>query len=321
MRNKVKVSIIIPSYNRAGDLIDCLKAVFNQDFDYFEVIVIDDASTDDTKQILQEKDFLDKIVYLRNERRTGVSGSKNRGVKLAKGKYCWFLDSDTKILDKKCLQFLCETSERDSLIGSLGCEVIQRGENLLVREHTFFTNDLTYPFLEGNGLRMKSCDYLATCNCFVRKDLVQEVGGFNEFYFYGYEDAELGKKILDLGYKNFLDCRAAVFHLRSLSSRTSSYRLLFKNRIRFTIWNFSLKQLVKLPFIDFENIIAGIKKTKRLPADQFRGKSIAGTNQVLNKVRVLAEYLFGLAYGYCWNLVFLPQTLSCKSKRNFLQNV
>lgn len=317
----MKVSVIIPSYDRADDLTCCLKSVFEQSFDDFEVIVVDDASTDNTKQVLNKKGFLDKVVYIRNSQRVGVSKAKNKGVRFAKGKYCWFLDSDTKILSKKCLRFLYEASEKDSRIGSLGCEVIQRGENLLIREHTFFTNDLTYPFSEGKKLILKSCDYLVTCNCFVRKNLVKSVGGFNELYFYGYEDTELGKKILDLGYKNFIDHRAAVFHLRSLVSRTSNYRLLFKNRIRFTIWNFSFIQLLKLPFIDIENLIEGIKKTKGLSINQLRSKSVIGTNQILNKIKVLVGYLFGLTYGYCWNLIFLPQTLFYKNKRKFLRDV
>jgi len=315
---KIKVSVIIPTYNRKDDLVSCLGSVFEQNFGSREIIVVDDASTDDTKQVLREKGFLDKVVYVGNSERVGVSKAKNVGVKLAKGKYCWFLDSDTKILGKECLQFLYETLERDSRVGSFGCEVIKRGENLLIREHTFFANDLTFSFSKRNELKMRECDYLATCNCFVRKDLVQVAGGFNEFYFYGYEDAELGKRILDLGFKNFIDYQAAVFHLRSLGSRTSSYRLLFKNRIRFALWNFPLLQIVKLPLIDIKNFFEGIKMSRKLTAGQLRSKTITDTRGTIGKVRVLVEYLFGLAYGYCWNLIFLPKTLSLKNKRNFL---
>ena len=119
---KIKVSVIIPTYNRKDDLVSCLGSVFEQNFGSREIIVVDDASTDDTKQVLREKGFLDKVVYVGNSERVGVSKAKNVGVKLAKGKYCWFLDSDTKILGKECLQFLYETLERDSRVGSLGCE-------------------------------------------------------------------------------------------------------------------------------------------------------------------------------------------------------
>lgn len=315
-----EVSVVIPSYNRAKDLIDCLKTVFKQDFDGLEVIVVDDASTDKTREILEEKGLFNKIVYFRNERRAGVSKTKNRGVKLAKGKYCWFLDSDTKILSRKCLRFLYEASEKDPQIGSLGCEVIQRGNELLIREHTFFGNDLTRPFKEKDKAEMRSCNYLATCNCFVRTELLKKIGGCNELYFYGYEDAELGKRILDLGYKNIIDPRTAVLHLRSSTSRTANYRLFFKNRIRFAIWNFSFLQVIKLPIIDIRNFIGGIKTAEKLPKEQIKGQASSKINQILGRLGILLEYLFGLIYGYSWNLIFLPKTLFLDRKRNFLQD-
>lgn len=318
--SKVKVSIIIPSYNRARDLINCLRTVFKQDFNDFEVIVVDDGSTDNTKKALEEKDFLNKIIYLRDKERVGVSKTKNKGVKLAKGKYCWFLDSDTKILSMKCLWFLYKTSERNPQIGSLGCEIIQRGNDCLIREHTFFSNDLTYLFDSKNRVIMKSCDYLATCNCFVRTELLKKIGGFNELYFYGYEDAELSKRILDLGYKNIIDSRVAVFHLRSLTSRTANYRLFFKNRIRFAIWNFSFLQVIKLPIIDIRNFIEGIRTAKKLPTNQIKGQSSSKINQTLGKVGMLLEYIFGLIYGYSWNSIFLFKTLFMDRKRNFLKD-
>jgi hypothetical protein len=167
---------------------------------------------------------------------------------------------------------------------------------------------------------MKPCDYLATCNCFVRTELVGKVGGFNERYFYGYEDAELGKRILDLGYQNIIDSRTAVFHLRSSTSRTANYKLFFKNRIRFAIWNFPFLQVIKLPVIDLRNFIGGIKMAKELPTEQIKGQASSKVNQIFGRAGMLLEYLFGLIYGYSWNLIFLPKTLFLDKKRNFLKD-
>jgi GT2 family glycosyltransferase len=319
--SQIKVSVIVPTYNRVGDLAPCLESIFKQDLDRFEVIVVDDASTDSTKRVLKKKGFFNKIVYLYNRKRLGVSKAKNRGIKAAKGKYCWFLDSDTKILSRKCLRFLYEASEKNSQIGSLGCEIIQRGNDCLIREHTFFGNDLTHPFGRREKKMKKNCDYLATCNCFVPTGLLKKIGGFNELYhLYGYEDAEMGKKILDLGYQNIIDSRAAVLHLRSSISRTANYRLFFKNRIRFAIWNFPFLQAIKLPVIDLRNFIGGIKMAKELPTEQIKGQASSKVNQIFGRAGMLLEYLFGLIYGYSWNLIFLPITLFLDKKRNFLKD-
>ena len=86
-------SIILPTYNRAGFLNRSIKSVLSQTFSDFELIVIDDASTDNTKEIVEG--FQDKrIRYIRNEINLERSTSRNKGIDLAKGEYICFLDSD-----------------------------------------------------------------------------------------------------------------------------------------------------------------------------------------------------------------------------------
>lgn len=86
-------SIIIPTYNRATFLPDTINSVLNQTFQNFELIIIDDASTDNTKEIVTS--FNDsKITYYRNENNIERGASRNKGIELAKGKYICFLDSD-----------------------------------------------------------------------------------------------------------------------------------------------------------------------------------------------------------------------------------
>lgn len=317
---KPKVSIIVPTFNRIKDLTICLKSVFAQKFSSFEIIVVDDASTDSTKEILRKQFSSKKLVYLRNQKRAGVSKTKNRALKVAQGKYCWFLDSDTKVLSKNCLSFLYQTLEKNPRTGSLGCEIISRGKERLVREHSFFGIDKTFKFKGSRSVKSRVCDYSATCNCFARLDLVKKIGGFNELYFYGYEDAELGKKIADLGYENIIDSEAAVLHVRSSVSRTANYKYFFKNRIRFALWNFSFFQVLKLPIIDLQNFIVSLNMAKGVKSTEVKGQSSSKINKSLGKLGMLLEYFWGLAYGYFWNLIFLPKTLFLDKKRNFLTN-
>jgi glycosyltransferase involved in cell wall biosynthesis len=93
MITKPQVSVVIPCYNSAKFIDATLKAVFNSTFKDFEVIVVDDGSTDSTKGILSEKGWLKRVRYLYQENK-GISGARNTGIKIARGKYISLLDHD-----------------------------------------------------------------------------------------------------------------------------------------------------------------------------------------------------------------------------------
>ncbi len=88
-----KVSVVIPTYNRAHLLPECIESVLAQSFRDFEIIVIDDGSTDNTPEIVSA--FPVKYVWQENQR---LPGARNRGVELARGEYVAFLDSDDTML-------------------------------------------------------------------------------------------------------------------------------------------------------------------------------------------------------------------------------
>jgi len=85
-------SIIVPTYNQGNFLNKCLKSIFVQDFKNYEVIVIDNYSTDNTKQII--KKYKKKIIYRKIRNGGVIAKSRNLGIKEAKGEWLAFLDSD-----------------------------------------------------------------------------------------------------------------------------------------------------------------------------------------------------------------------------------
>lgn len=87
----MKVSVIIPTYNRAHYICQAIESVLEQTFKDIEIIVVDDGSTDNTKDIL--KPFMEKIIYIYTEN-GGPAHSRNTGMKIARGEYIAFLDSD-----------------------------------------------------------------------------------------------------------------------------------------------------------------------------------------------------------------------------------
>lgn len=89
-----KISVIIPVYNVEKYLPECLESILNQTFQGFEIICVDDGSTDRSLDILQEYKRKDDRFVILQQRHAGAGIARNHGLKLAEGKYIQFLDSD-----------------------------------------------------------------------------------------------------------------------------------------------------------------------------------------------------------------------------------
>ena len=118
-----KVSVVIITYNRARFLPEAIESVIAQSFTDWELIVVDDASTDNTKGVVEKYSSVDsRIKYYRNPENLNISKSRNRGIELSKGKYIAVLDSDDIWCDieKLKLQYSFLESNLDH-VGWWGC--------------------------------------------------------------------------------------------------------------------------------------------------------------------------------------------------------
>lgn len=100
LEGKIIFSILIPTYNREKLIKRAIDSVLNQTFPYFELIIIDDASTDNTQNIVQSIND-SRIVYIKHEVNKGQNPAYNTGLRIAQGKYISFLDSDDEWLQTK----------------------------------------------------------------------------------------------------------------------------------------------------------------------------------------------------------------------------
>lgn len=89
-----KISVIIPVYNVEKYLCECINSIINQTFKDFEIIFVDDGSTDKTLQILKNYKDNDTRIFILQQHHSGAAEARNNGIKLARGKYIQFLDSD-----------------------------------------------------------------------------------------------------------------------------------------------------------------------------------------------------------------------------------
>lgn len=94
------VSVIIPTYNRAHSLGRSIESVAEQSYKHFEIIIIDDGSIDDTKDIVESLND-ERIIYIRHDRNKGGAAARNTGIKSARGEYIAFQDSDDEWLPGK----------------------------------------------------------------------------------------------------------------------------------------------------------------------------------------------------------------------------
>ena len=93
-----KISIIVPAYNCEGTIEKCILSVINQSFLDWELILIDDGSIDNTREICRR--YADSIkIFLYSQQNSGVSSARNFGIKKATGEYLLFVDSDDFLLE------------------------------------------------------------------------------------------------------------------------------------------------------------------------------------------------------------------------------
>lgn len=92
---EIKISLIIPMFNIEKDIEKCINSILNQDYSNYEIIVVNDGSTDNSENIV--KNIKNKKVLLINKQNGGLSSARNEGVKYATGDYIWFVDGDDYI--------------------------------------------------------------------------------------------------------------------------------------------------------------------------------------------------------------------------------
>ena len=137
INNKYKVSVVIPFFNPKKTIQKSIESVVRQSLDEVQIVLIDDGSTDDTNQIVDEYEANDNAVII-HQTNKGVSCARNVGIEEATGKYIFFLDSDD-YLEPDALQIMYEYSEDNGL-------------DLVACSHTEF-NATIY---QGNDSRSKS---------------------------------------------------------------------------------------------------------------------------------------------------------------------
>ena len=196
------ISVIVPAYNAEKTIKDCLNGLLRQNYpkNKYEVIVVDDGSTDDTRKIL--KSF--RRVKLVEQEHKGPAAARNLGVKHAKGNIVLFTDSDC-VPDKNWIKHMIEPFKDKTIVGVSGTYKTLNKEKPIAR----FAG---YEIEERHKKLKKEIDFIGTFSAGYRKNVFVRFGGFDEsFTMPAGEDPELSFKINKAGLKMVFQSKAFVY--------------------------------------------------------------------------------------------------------------
>ena len=203
----MNVSIVIPTYNRKPILIKCLHALENQKLnkliDSYEIIVVDDGSTDGTTEWIKENQINLPHVVLYEQEHGGPALGRNLGVLKSVGEVIIFIDSDLVVVNNFIL----------SHVRKLYKYWIKKNKKCFTYGSVINTSNFQNPLSEDTKITDISFAYFATGNVAISKELLLDVGLFDtSFSLYGWEDLELGERLKKIGVKLIKCPDAKGFH-------------------------------------------------------------------------------------------------------------
>jgi GT2 family glycosyltransferase/SAM-dependent methyltransferase/tetratricopeptide (TPR) repeat protein len=204
-------SIIVPVWNRLAMTRDCLTALSQiQDQPEYEVIVVDNGSTDGTQNFLHS--LGGDVQVILNKENLGFAKACNQGAQAAKGRYLVFLNNDTIPQPGWLSSLVLEADAHpDGTIQHAG--VVRDCQHLLPYHiYKFFAGD--HPAVN----KRREFQIVTAACLLIRRSIFEEVGGFDEGYVNGFEDADLCLKVKACGHAVVYQPRSVVVHLESQTS-------------------------------------------------------------------------------------------------------
>lgn len=301
-----KVSVVIPTYNRADYIEETVNSVLNQTYKDFELIVVDDGSTDNTLEILEKYKNKIKVIAQKNSER---AISRNTGVKNSSGEYIAFLDSDDIWIENKLEQQVeILDSKKDVILTNGIClRIDEKGNKTKIakRQTTGHSGFIYEKLLFRNSI--------VSPTPLIRRNAFEQTEGFKCKYI-PYEDWEMWIRLSLLGEFYFLDKPLAYYrihfnqsvalvkaekieevtnHLLFDSFKLTEVNEEIKNKalaltnLRYTFWylvseNYPLaREKIKLAFNYNPNYILDPK---------WLGLNLLSQNPALNKIANLKQF-------------------------------
>ncbi len=316
-----KVTIIIPNYNGLKFMEPCFKALRAQSDQNFELLVVDNGSTDGSVSWLKDH----KIPSIFLEENTGFSGAVNIGIQESVTPYVILLNNDTEP-EPDYVREMVKAIERSPKIFSVSSKMIQLYHKDLMDDAGDMYSVLGWAYQRGVG--QKSSGYKKACRIFsacagaaiYRREVFGKIGGFDEMHFAYLEDMDVGYRARIWGYENWYCPKAVVYHVGSgtSGSKYNSFKvkLAARNNLYLNYKNMPLLQLILnlIPLLagmavkylffrrigfasDYiEGVKEGIRTLKKTKKVRFQ------LSRLGNYIRIEGELIFG-TFLYVWEFL------------------
>ncbi len=247
-----RVSVIIPNWNGAKLLPTCLKSLREQTWQKFELIIVDNGSTDGSLTSIKKHYPTAKVVTL--DENKGFASAVNIGIHHAKGQYIILINNDTKV-DKHCIQALVLAAEHKKEYGLFATKMLDFYNPKLIDSAGTFITSVGH----ANGIGWKEHDgpeynqpkevfMVSGGGCLIKRSVIEKIGLFDEDFFAYFEDVDFCLRAQLKGIKCWYVPKAIIYHIHKATSRrvpAFTEYLQFRNMTQTIIKDFPKDLLLK----------------------------------------------------------------------------
>lgn len=252
----VMLSIIVPAYNVEKYISECVKSIINQSYKNFELIIVNDGSTDNTLQILRKYEALDHRLIILNQNNQGQSSARNRALNLAKGKYIGFIDSDDWIEPEmyENMVRIAEQTNADMIVCDMSSDYEDgtidyyngRGEKNKIDSFAEYNNSTeTIKYLLTDRLSVSPCNKIYRRKMIEENKLRYPLGLWNE-------DMEMAVKYY-FHSKKIVKVDGYYYHYRQRNlstTKTYDYRIFDMFKVMDNIYSFLQEKKLNILYVN-----------------------------------------------------------------------
>ena len=256
-----ELTIIIPHFNGIDILKNCLETIYLNSYTDFEVILIDNGSTDGSQQFSRE--HFPQVNLVENEINLGYAGACNQGITMSQSEFILLLNNDTE-MPSNFLQEMINEIKSSSKIAFVQPKIIS------IQDKMFFDYSgggggemdiLGYPFARGRIFDTVEKDkeqydamtnevfWTSGCAMLLRREVIDHIGTLDEDFFAHQEEIDLNWRAQLAGYKNIVTYRTKIYHYSGYTLRSDNLRKMYlnhRNNLIMMVKNYSLVILMIL---------------------------------------------------------------------------